>query len=163
MLHQHCNPLLPAKLQGQNHILDQFIEAVSDKKHFEIEVHFFKVRFQYSTAAAVFFVVYFTLAMCKPQVTIQTLIYFRKRCFAEMNIVATCITLSAIICVVLLYKVVVSDKNWPALGSEWHCTFLYLFLTLYGVSKSTTCHAKHFVPMSYWHCCDIYQQNNTVT
>lgn len=67
-----------------------------------------KVRFQYSTAAAVSFVVYFTLAMCKPQVTIQTLIYFRKRCFAEMNIVATCITLSAIICVVLLYKVVVS-------------------------------------------------------
>jgi len=42
VLRQHCNPLLPAKLQGQNHILAQFIEAVSDKKHFEIEVHFIK-------------------------------------------------------------------------------------------------------------------------
>ncbi len=31
-LHQHCNPLLPAKLQGQNHLLDRFSEAVSDKK-----------------------------------------------------------------------------------------------------------------------------------
>ncbi len=31
-LHQHCNPLLPAKLQGQNHLLDQFSEAVCNRK-----------------------------------------------------------------------------------------------------------------------------------